>query len=331
MTALGTAKPYIIAEIGSNWSTLNDAVQSIAQAKAAGADAVKFQAFDMEALYGMKPGTLPDHLRGRGIDMPTYWLPLAWLPKLKEKADACGIELLCTAFSPELVAAVDPFVTAHKIASSDATWPQLLSAVAACGKPVLLSTGAKNLVEIEHALRFCPTLSPTYLLYCVSAYPARMVNLVEMTVLAQRFKRRVGFSDHTLDIVGAPYQAVLAGACVIEKHFTAFPEMDTPDRPHSLKPDEFHLMVQYLRGERRPEIAPKIEERDTVLRHNRRLVATRDIAEGEELRYGVNFGAYRALHDDTRGLSPFAWELVEGKRAAGEIARGAGIGPGDIA
>lgn len=324
MTRLFEAKPFIIAEVGSNHvgaqpEGLRQCIESIRAAKLAGADAVKFQAFTAEALYGPGTGAL------------TRELPLRWLPILKEAADKCGIELMCTAFSPELVAAVDPFVSVHKIASSDATWPQLLRAVGSTGKPVLLSCGAKTAPEIAQALTYLPVLSPVVLLYCVAAYPARQHNLIEMTALANTFKRRYGFSDHTRDIVWAPFSAAMAGASVIEKHFTAFPDLDSPDRPHSLTPDEFKLMVEYLRGQRRPELAPKPEERDMVLRHTRRLVATRAVSTGETLVYGENFGAYRSLADDVKGLSPFAWELVNGKKARTGLARGEGIGMEDFA
>ena len=66
------------------------------------------------------------------------------------------------------------------------------------------------------------------------------------------------------------------------------------------------------------------------LRHNRRLIATCDIAVGETLTYGVNYGAYRSLKDDTRGLSPFDWERVEGRAASVSIAQGDSIGEGDF-
>jgi sialic acid synthase SpsE len=331
MTRLFEAKPYIIAEVGSNWQTFDHAKESISAAKAAGADAVKFQLFDYGDLYGFNPN-----------DELDTWHPMfqiyEWMPKLKEKADACGIEFLCTAFSPELVEAVDPFVPIHKIASSDLNYPQLLKAVAKTVKPVLLSTGASNVNEIHYAYIQFMDPCEVVLMYCVSAYPARTVDLRVMNVIRDEFvdkypqcSVRTGFSDHTTDMVWTPLSAVLAGATVIEKHFTAFPELDTPDRPHSLTAEEFKFMVENLRGVRKPVIGPTPEEKDMVLRHKRRLIATRDIAVDECLAYGENFGAYRSLEDDSRGLSPFAWESVHGKKAQKEIKRGNGISTEDLA
>lgn len=359
MTRLFDAKPFIIAEVGSSWRDLSDCMASISAAKAVGADAVKFQAFSNDALYGPNLGgyrrltpeerqsrrewceregridTLdPDFAWFKKADGPQqprdkhpYELDLSWLPKLAEKAKAVGIELMCTAFSPELVAAVDPFVSVHKVASSDLSWPQLLEAVAKTGKPVLLSTGASGQGDINDALRALGRAATgTVLMYCVSAYPARMTDLRVMELLRQPF----GFSDHSTDIIGHPVEAARRGAVAIEKHFTAFPELASPDRPHSLTTDEFKIMVDAIRGVRQPVIGPTPEERPMMLRHNRRLIATRDVSPGEPLRYGQNYGAYRSLEDDTRGFSPFAWGHIEGKTAAVTIGRGKPIGPGDF-
>lgn len=336
MTRLFEAKPYIVAEVGSNFETFEQAVASIAAAKAAGADCVKFQAFNWESLYGPNEDQrrLEEIADLPGCPTPPMRLPLAWLPALREKADACGIDFACTAFSPELVAAVDPFVAWHKVASSDATWPQLLEAVGVTGKPVVLSTGATSVADIQAAVAWMGHDVDAVLLYCVAAYPAFHVDLSLMEQMRQHpdiyARRGVGFSDHSPGISLA-IEAARRGAVVIEKHFTAFPELDTPDRPHSLVPAEFRTMVEYIRGIRKATIGPTPEERAMVLRHNRRLIATRDIPAGENLAYGVNYGAYRSLKDDHRGLSPFAWQQVEGKTASVAIARGDGIGPGDFA
>ena len=301
----------LIAEVGSNWEDLTDCLSSISIAKEAGADAVKFQAFTEEALYGF-----------RGEEPMKHALPLGWLPALREKADSCDIELMCTAFSPELVAAVDPFVETHKIASGDLNYPSLLVAVTRTGKPALLSTGAATELEIETAIDFLLGAQQVTLLYCVAAYPADFADLAVMDDLRD-WALPVGFSDHTLGISMA-VEASRQGASVIEKHFTAFPELNSPDRPHSVDPGAFERMAKAIRGVIKPRIGPTPEEGAMILRHKRRLLAVRDIKAGEILAYGVNYGAFRALENDA-GLSPFDWLENEGKPAKTPIKRGRGI------
>ncbi len=278
MTRLFEAKPFIIAEVGSNWRDLNDCIQSIGQAKAVGADAVKFQAFNWTALYGVE--------QRHWAKIP-HELDVAWLPKLKEKADACHIELMCTAFSPELVEAVDPYVTVHKVASSDLSYPQLLEAVIKTRKPRIISVGASSQGDIMLAKSRSTDAdwTQTVWMYCVAAYPARTIDLRVMDLIGKTYGFH-GFSDHSTDIVGHPVEAARRGAVVLEKHFTAFPNVSTPDRPHSLTVDEFKTMVDYIRGIRQPVIGPTPEEKDMLLRHNRRLIATMEITTGDLLVYG---------------------------------------------
>ena len=47
---------------------------------------------------------------------------------------------------------LDPHVPAFKIGSGDINWPEMLEKVARKGKPVLLSTGASTLREVEEAV-----------------------------------------------------------------------------------------------------------------------------------------------------------------------------------
>lgn len=337
MTRLFEAKPFIIAEVGSNWTTLPECLASIAAAKRVGADAVKFQLFTHASLYGFsdKPFTLKSAsaiLKASYGDKPTEpgHLPQAWLPKLKSMADEQGIEFMCTAFSPELVEVVDPFVKVHKIASSDLKYPQLLEAAKATGKPTLLSTGASSKGDVFRALEILGD-AEVVLLYCNAAYPSRQHNLFQIDQLKQ-LGRPVGISDHSLDVIYAPVSAVRHfGAVVIEKHYTAFPSLETPDRPHSLTDDEFRIMLMNVKGwADTSDFQPSREERAMFLRHNRRLIATQDIPAGQILTFGENFGAYRSLEDEGKGSSPFDWEQFEGRTARLAISRGKGISMGDL-
>lgn len=313
MTRLFEAKPFLIAEVGSNWQTLDHCLESIRVAKECGADAVKFQAFNSTALYGFY-----ETYNGMEV-VEDSELKLNWLPTIKAECDRVGIEFMCTAFSPELVKAVDPFVSVHKVASSDAAWPQMLDAVGWTMKPVLISTGAKT---AEDKVRIGDRLKQRNIqgvpMICVAAYPA---DYVEMKSGPGHVW---GLSDHSLGYT-VPVIAAQLGAIVIEKHFTTELDCKTPDAEHSLRPHQFKRMVDIIRGR-------EVESEETAmfLRHNRRLITTRDVAAGNILTYGENFGAYRSLEDDTRGASPFDWELLQGKRAKVAVARGTGIGLGDV-
>lgn len=319
---------YIIAEVGSNWRTFDDCKHSIQMAKQCGADAVKFQLFMYHELYGVpKDGQM----------VGPNALPTDWLPKLADKAKAAGIDFLCTAFSVEGLKLVDPYVKAHKIASSDLCHVELLRAAKATGKPIYLSTGASSKGDVDRAVRLLEepdglSRDRLTLMYCASSYPSRMHNLFEMEWMRKTWGRPVGLSDHSLDVVYAPLSAVRHfGATVIEKHFTAI-DAETPDSPHSLNVEQFKYMVDHIRGARKDiGFGPTPEERGMLLRHNRRLIATRDIAEGEMLDPGKNFGCYRSLKDDRRGLSGFDMAFVAGKTAAKAIKAGDSIGPGDFA
>lgn len=329
------AAPFIICEVGSNWTSFTDAKDSIQMAKQCGASAVKFQLFDCDSLYGKSFEAIDSRMIGHELTacaIENARLPIDWLPNLKEKADAAGIEFMCTAFSPELVKAVDPFVSVHKIASSDLTDPDMLQAVKDTGKPVILSCGASTPTDIKIAVHGHPQIpwkgfgdTDLVLLYCNSAYPSTRHNLFLMDEL-KTFGYQVGLSDHSLDVIYAPLSAVKHfGAIVIEKHFKLRDDMQTPDAEHSLNPDAFKCMVDYIRGTRESGLNPTSEEKDMFLRHNRRLIATKNLAAGDILKKGVNYGAFRSLEDDSMGLSPFFWEAIEGKALTVGVSAGKGL------
>lgn len=296
--------PYVIAEVGSNYKSKEELLGSIALAKACGADAVKFQYFTRQELFGPR-----DEL---DRDFP--------LAALSEKAKACGIDFLCSAFSPAGVGVVDEFVPAHKIASSEMSHVGILHAVKETGKPVILSTGAWFALDIQRVLKALGD-HPTVLMHCNVSYPTKYVDFPKFTMLRTMFSGPLGFSDHTTSIDAIPYVFKLAGATVFEKHFNPFDHKDTPDAPHSLNVNEFKAYCAILRG----DSVDYTEENEARLKHCRRIIATRDILPGDTLREGDNIGIYRAQHEDARGENPFRIYELEGKVATKPVRMGEGV------
>lgn len=304
---------YIIAEIGSNFRNESDCKDSISLAKNLGADAVKFQMFSHHDLYGY--GSEEEAL-----------IKQEWLPRLAQKAENVGIDLMCTVFNPRKVAIIDKYVASHKVASSDCNYPELLSAINATGKRVFLSTGACSSREIEAAyehLQNCEVV----LMYCKADYPSKTADPTQIAAMREFFKLEVGFSDHTMDAICAPMVAMANGACAIEKHVNFFDLTSTPDAAFSLNREEFRLMCDCIKGKYKPAFMLPTEK-EMLLMHKRRLVATKCISEGETLKYGVNFGAYRVKANDSAGFTPFADFSVDGKKAAVDIEHGEPIGVG---
>jgi N,N'-diacetyllegionaminate synthase len=326
---------YIIAEIGSNWRDFNEAKDSIAVAKNCGADAVKFQMFSHTELYGyftpieMDAEKLPKGATSGKITNKLYGLHPEDIPKLAEKAAACGIDFMCTAFSPEGVKFVDPFVKAHKISSCELSYVQLLEAVRDTGKPVYLSVGASSWGDVAKALQILGTKNVT-LMYCCVEYPSTWHNLRLINTLRDKFGVAVGFSDHSLDLYTPVTAAHIHGAVAIEKHFKSNADIDSPDAGHSLEANKFMHMVELIRNPNAVMKMPNPGEYDAIMRHNRRLVATVDIQAGQTFKFGENYGTYRSLEKDSHGLSGFEWEVVNGKLATKSIGAGKTIGPGDF-
>lgn len=246
---------YVIAEIGVNHN--GDAAlahQMIDAAKAAGADAVKFQTYRTDALVVASAAKAPYQKQTTGDGDQSSMLRALELPfpvfaDLKNHCDRVAIDFLSTAFDPEslaFVASLQP--VSLKWPSGELNNRPLLEQARRTGLPVLLSTGMGTLAEIETALDWLGPDTPTVILQCVSNYPARIEdqNLLVLPTMAAAFRRPVGFSDHTI----GPYAALVArglGMSVLEKHFTLDRSMAGPDHSASIEPEDFRQMVLLLR------------------------------------------------------------------------------------
>jgi N,N'-diacetyllegionaminate synthase len=248
---------FLIAEAGVNHNgSLARALQLVEIARAAGADAVKFQLFRVEEQIS-RAAPVADYQRDlTGAQTMhemahSYDLPWEAHRTIAAHCRQSGIAYMASCFDS---LAVDFFLElggdAVKVGAGEITNYPLLAHIAATGRPILLSTGMSTLQDVAGAVEYIRAhgASPLALFQCVSNYPAdpATVNLRVMQTLMQSFGVPVGFSDHTLGNTIAIAAAAL-GAHLIEKHFTSDKTLPGPDHPMSLDAGELRAFVAEIR------------------------------------------------------------------------------------
>lgn len=223
---------FVIAEIGSAWrfgSTPSvQMLDAVSIAKECGADAIKFQLVS-------DPRKMEQR---RNVPVGSYdilaW-PIAWLHPVAEAAEELGIELMCTVFLHEDVETLNPYVKRWKVASLECEDEELLDAIEATGKPVIISSGAMGFNMI-------PPLLNASMLHCTAAYPAPLDQLNLRAV-----KCHSGYSDHSCNVLTGAI-AVACGAKIVEAHFRLFDTpIDNPDYGHSLTPSQLKTYIENIR------------------------------------------------------------------------------------
>ena len=239
--------PYIIAEIGSNWKgkteveSYNNLIKCCNMAQEYGANAVKFQMFTHEELYG-KPG--PNE----------FALKREWLPMVQQHChDELLIDFMCSAFSVDGFEFIDPLVKMHKVASSKVGDKVFMAKVADSKKPCLVSDGMFD-------VPVWPNIIP---MVCASSYPAFVAdhNLFKIWEYALRFPLGWGLSDHTAGVTLA--NLFRANGCsYFEKHVN-FLDIKSPDNACDIDRGGFGSYVDIIRSVevKRPE-AVKVEARN---------------------------------------------------------------------
>ena len=271
----------IIAEAGVNHNgSIEIAKQMVDKAVDAGVDIIKFQTFKSEKLVSKAARQAEYQQRNIGKQGEGQ---LEMLKKLElsqqdheELIAYCnkkGIRFFSTAFDMESIDYLHSLnMGLWKIPSGEITNYPYLRKIASYGEPIILSTGMCELSDIKAAVNVinefwpkansqrltakCQRLTansqqPTAditILHCNTEYPTpyQDVNLKAMFEIAETFKVKFGYSDHTQGIE-VPIAAVALGASVIEKHFTLDKTMEGPDHKASLEPEELKAMVQAIR------------------------------------------------------------------------------------
>ena len=287
----------VIAEIGVNHDgEVGRALELVEHAQRAGADAVKQQIFRartlMHASGAFATYQIERCAEASAVEMlEKYELSADDVETVVEAVRDRNMLPLATPFSLDDVTLIENLrLPAIKIASPDLVNRPLLRRAAQLGKPLLVSTGASTMAEIETSVSWLREWKAAFaLLHCVSSYPTpnHDANLCWITELAARFGVPAGYSDHTSDVMAGPL-AVAAGARVIEKHLTYDRNATGPDHAASFDPAQFKQYVQLIRQAERLCGAPGrrvlAAEQDVRRVSRQSLVLGRGLNPGDLLR-----------------------------------------------
>jgi len=340
---------YIIAELGVNHDgSVERALEMVDAAADAGADAVKMQFFTAQGLVSRACRLAAYQAAAGEAD------PVAMLRRLEigrdgmeaviERSHRRGLDAIVTVFSLELVgAAREMGWDAFKTASPDVINRPLLERVAACGRPLIVSTGAATIDEVRRAMEWlAPWKDRVGVLQCVSSYPAADEDaaLGGMVELAGVHDGPIGYSDHTAgEDTGA--LAARLGACILEKHLTYDRGAKGPDHAASLDAAGFARYVAMVRAERpvageprrwgmaekfgRGALGPDVRigpARKALLECEKdvRAVSRQSVT----ARRGMPAGHVLTMEDLTvkrpgTGIEPFRLEEVVGRRLARDV------------
>ena len=328
--AVGPGEPvYIVAEAGRNHNGDMEMAEGLVKAAAwAGADAVKFQSFRARELM------VKDIFKLTHEEHTTQAQESAY--QATEKVELCeeahyrlaevarreGVAFLSTPEDMEMVEVLERAgVPAFKTASVDLTYLDLLRAISAKGRPMIVSTGMATMDEVAGAIDAIASTGndQVCLLHCVSCYPPPVedTNLRAMEALRQAFPFPVGYSDHSLGIT-IPIAAVALGACLIEKHFTLDRGLPGSDHRISADPAELRAMVEGIRTVERAlgdgVKVPAPSEMDMRCAR-RKIVARRDIESGTTL--SIDMLAVKMCRD--RGIEPRFLPVVVGRETRASL------------
>ena len=308
----------IIAEAGVNHDNdLSLAKRMIDEATEGKADAIKFQTYKAEKIAASKSPAYWDATETQRDYFKKYdKFDEADYRELADYADKKGILFMSTPFDFQAADMLDELVEVFKVSSSDITNTPFLSHIARKDKPIILSTGASTIGEIENATIAIEGEgnNKLVLLHCVLSYPTAFedANLKMIEHLAAVFPRYlIGYSDHTkpdknmLTLTAA----AMLGAKVIEKHFTYDKSLKGNDHYHAMDFKDLKtlngnldLLDKILGSEIKRPVTSELKAR---LYARRSIVADIDIPKGTLI--SENMLTFKR---PSTGISPIYLEIV---------------------
>ncbi len=323
--------PYIIAEMSANHNgDINNAFKIIDMAKSSGADCIKIQTYTPDTLT--IDSKLPDFQLTDGLwsGQSLYqlykgaYMPWEWHQPLFEYSKKIGITIFSSPFDNTAVDLLEDLNTpAYKIASFEAIDLPLIKYVSQTGKPMIISTGMADAIEIQEAIDTareggCQNLA---ILHCVSSYPAPAsdYNLKTIIDMKKKFDLVTGLSDHTIDNTNA-ITSVALGASIIEKHVTLNRNGGGPDDSFSLESKELRELCLATKTAwialGKVDYGLKSSEQSSV-KFRRSLYFVKDIKKGEV----ITKDHIRSIRPGY-GLAPKLIKEIVGKRANQDVCIG---------
>lgn len=329
---------FVIAEIGNTHEgSVGLAKCFIKAAAECGVDAVKFQTHMFEA-ESLPDAPNPPYFSGesRKEYFERTAFTLDQYRELKDYAEReCGVEFMSSPFSVEAVDLLEKLgVKSYKIPSGEVTNLLLLEKVAETGKRVLLSSGMSTWAELDEAVNVLTQFgcADLVVMQCTSMYPCppEKSGLNLLAEYRERYSLPVGYSDHTMGIA-VPVCAVMAGAVVVEKHFTLSQLMYGSDAKNSTEPEEFRLLVEEIRNAALASAGCVDKDAEASglesMKHifEKSIVSLCDISQGT-----VIDGDMLAMKKPGIGMSAKRLSQVIGARAARDIEKDAILSEADF-
>ena len=325
------SSPYVIAEIGVNHEgSLDRAKELIDMVAEGGAHAAKFQTYKAERLASR--------------NSPAYWdtskEPTDSQYRLFKKFDSfepsdyielakyCGergVDFLSTPFDSTAVDMLAPLMPIFKVASADVTNVPLLRKIAEFGKPVVMSTGASKVWEIDNAVNILHEcgVKQISLLHCMLNYPTAYANagLGMLDTLRRQFPETIlGYSDHTLpepDMLTV-MTAIAKGAVIIEKHFTHDKTLPGNDHYHAMDLADLKNLMSLIK--RQQLVLADIDEQGRAKENLARVHARRSIVVDSRLAKGERISeAHLTYKRPASGISTLHWDAVIGSTALSDL------------
>ena len=285
--------PIIISEISSNHGgSKQKFLRLIEKSFESGADLVKIQTYEPQDITFKNPNSKIKEGLWKNKNLWELYekahTPFEWhydafkIAKKKKKI------LFSTPFSIRSLNFLKQFKPQlYKISSFEITDLNLVSEIAKTKKPIILSSGASYMHEVEQAIKIIKKFhNKIILLHCVSKYPTDLkdANLGRLKYLKKKYKKTlIGLSDHTSDNKTS-LCATSLGVVAIEKHVKLNDKSVTEDSKFSISLKNLEKLKEETKAIHFSlnNVSNKINDEKSRI-YRRSIFALRDIKRGEKI------------------------------------------------